>query len=232
MSNKVYNTANLQKMIKVCELARDNHWLSIVEGESGYGKSFTYSYFQEKNEESVYLIEMVATDKRKESSIWRRLLLMVLGEDFYYSKCEKASFEELTNYLVFGLTTKKNSLVIIDEGGFLSIQNLRYFRSLVDRTRDTTGYVISGPGYFVKKLNEWIAENKEGIQELETRIDLIITLTAPTYKEKMFICEKEGVEGKANADAIAKKSSNYRALFREIDFYRKDVKSRYVSEWS
>ena len=108
---------------------------------------------------------------------------------------------------------------------------LRHFRSLADRTKMSTGFIFSGPEYFIKKLKSWIKDEVEGMKELDTRIDLFVKLSAPTYKEKKYVCVKEGVIEPNKIREICSNSQNFRDLFREIDFYKKGIQGRNQWEW-
>lgn len=212
-------------------MVQKNHWVAVIEGESGYGKTFSYRYINQKFQ-NVFYVEMTSTDRQSYTSIWKRLALKVLGDEVYNKNCRDVSLATLTDYIVFGLNSKENNICILDEGGALSMASLRYFRSLADRTKFSTGYILSGPGYFVKRLNTFIKDQIDGAAELETRIDLIVTLQAPSTKEKQFICSKEGIEKAETVSAIIKKAQNFRSLFREIEFHKVGIQSRYVSEWN
>jgi hypothetical protein len=65
------------------------------------------------------------------------------------------------------------------------------------------------------------------MNELESRIDYEVTLTLPEYDEKKFVCEEEGIEDIKVINKIAKRSNNFRALFREIYLHKKGIKSRF-----
>jgi hypothetical protein len=108
---------------------------------------------------------------------------------------------------------------------------LRNFRSLADRTKKSTGYIISGPDYFIKNLKRWIKDDVPGMKELDTRIDLYVRLTAPEHSEKKFVCEREGISDPSKIREICTRVDNFRDLFREIDFYHKGIEGRNEWEW-
>lgn len=230
MIKKIHNTHSRQKICAICEITQKYGWLTLLQGESGFGKTFGLKYFALKNN-NVYLTEAISTDNKRPMKIWTRVAIQVLGEDFFYKNCAKAKFAELIDFLVAGLNAKpERSIVILDEGGFLNHANLRHLKSLVDRTKQTTGYILSGPEYFVENVKTWIAEKVPQMKELETRIDLIATIAAPAYEEKVNICVAEGLNLK-DAKIIAKKSGELRSLFRNIINHKMGISSRYEFEW-
>lgn len=241
MKKKVHQTKNLQKIQKICKLTQQYCWLTLLQGESGYGKTFGLKYFA-LTRGDVYVVDGNSTDNKNPIGLWKRLAIQVLGEDFFSRNCPDATLAEVMEYLVAGLNSKSEpSLVILDEGGFLSLPNLKHMRSLVDRTKSTTGFILSGPEYFIDKVNKMIEESKkenkggkkkinEGVNEVQTRIDIIVTLLAPNYREKCKICASEEIDEK-KAIEIAKKSAEFRSLFRNINLSKVGINSRYEHEW-
>lgn len=226
---KVYNFANLQKIKIAAELTIENKFLTIVLGGPGLGKTFSLNYLLRKTE-NTFLIEVTPQDKRAYVEPWRRLARQVVGEEIYHSKCARLNFSDLIDFIIIALNSKKtNSLVLIDEAGSMSYPVLRNFRSMVDRTRKSTGYMISGPEYFRDNLNTWIEAKIQGMNELESRIDFEVTLNLPTLKEKKFVCINEGITDTEIIKSIAARSNNFRSLFREIYLHKKGIKSRFDS---
>ena len=230
MAKNVYDTINLQKVMKICQLTVTHQWLTLLQGESGFGKTLGFKYFALKNK-NVFLVQVEAADKRNYIGPWQRLAIQVLGEEFYYKNCEHVKFAHLIDFIIAGLNASpERKLVVIDEGGSLGEAMLRQFRNLTDRTRKTTGWILGGPNYFVDNLNGWIKQKVQGMAELETRIDCICSLMPPDDDDKKFICAQEGVEESA-IPGIVKKSTNFRTLFREINNYKNNIPSRYENEW-
>jgi hypothetical protein len=113
------------------------------------------NYLRRRNE-NTFFISIAAKDNRAYVDPWRRLALQVVGEETYYSKCVDLSYGDLIEYLVFGLNSRgTDNLVLVDEAGAMSFPMLRNFRNLVDLTRSSTGYLISGPEYFRDNINIW-----------------------------------------------------------------------------
>jgi hypothetical protein len=54
----------------------------------------------------------------------------------------------------------------------------------------------------------------------------------PSFKEKKFTCQKEGVAEPDKIREICSKVDNFRGLFREIKFYHKGIEGRKEWEWS
>lgn len=223
---KVYNLKNFQTVYNACKLAHDQKMVVLIEGASGLGKSFAFEYYERKNQ-NVFVDELRGTDSERHP--WERLLIKVKEDNF---KKRLYDMDELSNELVSSLNIKENAnLVVLDEAGFLRPKMLKKFRSLVDRTKKTTGYVISGPDYFIKNLKTWIKNEVEGMRELDTRIDIFVKLTLPDYKEKHFICKNEGIDDPTKAREISSRVDNFRDLFREIKFYHNGIEGRNEWEW-
>lgn len=229
---KVYNFQNSQTVLRACKMALENKMVVLVEGASGLGKTFAFDYFKKKNPNAnVFVDELRSTDRAKHP--WERILTKLTQDNSYRRKGIRTyDLDDLSSQLVSRLNAAgAPNLVILDEAGFLNFQMLRHFRSLANRTKKSTGYIISGPDYFIKNLKQWVTDQVPGMKELDTRIDLFVKLTAPDYKEKKFVCESEGIANVAKTREISSKVDNFRDLFREIDFYHKGIEGRNEWEW-
>lgn len=227
---KVYNFKNSQTILNACKMALEYKMVVLVEGASGLGKTFAFDYFKKKHmNANVFVDELRSTDRAKHP--WVRLLTK-LAQDNDKKGFRAFDLDELGNQLVARLnTTGCSNLVVLDEAGFLNFAMLRHFRSLANRTKKSTGYIISGPDYFIKNLKKWVKDEVEGMKELDTRIDLFVKLTAPDYEEKKFVCNSEGIRDVAKVREICSRVDNFRELFREIDFYHRGIEGRNEWEW-
>jgi hypothetical protein len=223
---KVYNLRNFQTIYNACKLAQDHKMVVLIEGASGLGKSFAFDYYALKNS-NVYKDELQSADSPRHP--WERLLVKVQEDNFIKGRYDLA---ELSTELVSSLNIKENpNLVILDEAGFLNFRMLRHFRSLRDRTKRSTGYIISGPDYFIDNLKTWIKNKVPGMNELDTRIDIFVKLAVPDHKEKKFVCKKEGIVDPTKIREISSRVDNFRDLFREISFYHQGIEGRNEWEW-
>ena len=91
----------------------------------------------------------------------------------------------------------------------MSFPVLRNFRQLVDKTRKSTGYLISGPEYFRDNVKTWIDHGIQGMSELESSIDYEVTLKSPVYDEKKYACTEEGISDIEIINKIAKRADNF-----------------------
>jgi hypothetical protein len=225
---KVYDFINFQDVKDACQLTLEHKFLTLLLGGPGLGKTFSMHYLRKKIE-NTFLIDIRPQDKKAFVNPWKRLARQVLGDEIYDSKCKKLDFSDLTDYIVHGLNSRQASnLVFIDEAGSIGFPVLRNFRSMVDRTRSSTGYIISGPEYFNDNLKTWAEEEKiQGMNELQSRVDYKLTLVKPPFEDKEYACMQEGITDKVTIRKIAARSDNFRTLFREIYFHKHGIKSQF-----
>src|SRR5438105_3895927 len=105
IQRNIYTTYNYEQTIELCEVTQANHYLTLLQGESGFGKTFAALVYQ-LSHQNVYVVELEESDKNRFTNMWRRLALQVLGDELYNKYCKDASFEEITNYLIYGLNSK------------------------------------------------------------------------------------------------------------------------------
>jgi hypothetical protein len=54
-----------------------------------------------------------------------------------------------------------------------------------------------------------------------------LAVQSPTYQEKLKICKAEGITVIKKANEIAKKSHDLRSLFRNVNYHKIGIPSRY-----
>lgn len=178
-------------------------------GDSGFGKTKSLEYFMNKNRNVYYVVVEKSMTSRK----FYIELLNILG---FTNTFGGSDLNNLIKSISFHLNqSKQPNLLIIDEAGKFSANQLLYLHEIRDNTKNNTGIILCGPPYFKKNMENWKLAEKQGIPELYRRIQSWISLEQPTMKEKKSFCAEHGILAEL-ADEICKESKDFGTLENRI----------------
>jgi hypothetical protein len=122
----------------------------------------------------------------------------------------------------------KKHLLIIDEGGMLTPDQLGLIHELRDLTEDNLGIVLAGPKYFVENLKIWNSIQKRGVPEFFRRVNLIVPLHNLTKEEILGICEAYKITSKKDINSKFLKIKSIGDLTNSIENYLHYYKELYI----
>lgn len=180
-------TSSLKTVVENCRDALEYNRMIAIIGDPGFGKTKSLDYFKSNNSNVYY----IAVEKSMTARQFHIELMKCLG---FTNLLGGSNLNTLIKSITFHLNqSKKRNLIIIDEAGKFTANQLLYLHEIRDNTTRNTGIVLSGPPYFKKNLESWKFSERQGIPELYRRIQSWIFLNPPTFKEKMTICNENGI---------------------------------------
>ena len=185
-----------------------NRMIAFI-GNSGFGKTKSLEYFRQKNLNVYYVV----VEKSMTSKRFYIELLKVLG---FTNTFGGSDLHNLIKSISFHLSQSKTpNLLIIDEAGKFSSDQILFLHEIRDNTKNNTGIILCGPPYFKKNIEDWKLAEKQGIPELYRRIQSWIVLEEPTMKEKKVFCEENGIISEL-AEELCRESKDFGTLENKI----------------
>ena len=219
-------TENYLKLEAAVREAMEFKLFLLVFGDSGYGKSFTYSDLAKKSDNSIVHLEIEKTDRPVE--LYNKVISTFPAYDNYRSTSIRWTIEKAAD-----LYNEKRSpsVLIIDEANQFKPNMLGFIRQFRDKTEYSTGLIISGPEEFHQELIDWKDARVKGINEFWTRKDDVITIDPPSCEDLKNICIANSIEdiGIIN-DLIDASEGNYRGLRKQIEKYYRNLGYQIVQE--
>lgn len=203
------DTNVLRTINENCQDALEYHRMISFIGDSGFGKTKSLQYFSARKRNVYYLV----VEKSMTSRQFYVELLKVLG---FTNSFRGSDLNSLIKSISFHLCqSKQPNLLIIDEAGKFSANQLLFLHEIRDNTKSNTGIVLAGPQYFNKNMDDWRLAGREGIPELYRRIQTWIPLQEPTLKEKKAYCSEFGILNDL-ADELVDESRDFGTLDNKI----------------
>ena len=208
-SGLVLETNTLKTITENCQDALDYKRMIAFIGDSGFGKTKSLEYFSAKKGNDYYVV----VEKSMTSRRFYIELLNVLGIS---NSFKGSSLNNLIKSISFRLNnTKETNLLIMDEAGKFTPNQLLFLHEIRDNTKNNTGIILTGPPYFKKNMENWKLAGKDGIPELYRRIQAWISLPEPTLKEKRAYCAEFGILNQA-ADELSAECRDFGTLENKI----------------
>ena len=184
---KIIESDNFVTVTRACRDAMDSSIMMAIIGEPGYGKTSALQHFA-----SITTNVFIITVKK---CMTAKVFYTNLLEQIGYKNRHKANniyhIIESIGYYLSQIPGKK--LLIIDEAGKLSNQELLYLHDLWDTISSHTGIILAGPNYFQGEIEKMSQQGVVGIPELFRRITLWMELGTPTFEEKKALFYEYGV---------------------------------------
>jgi type II secretory pathway predicted ATPase ExeA len=209
---QIFELTNYSHIQKLCDYAQSNSKFLIIAGETGSGKTEGLLSYSLKDLENIKYIRlrksMTATDFFSE---------IAKAYDFKY---RKKSFYCFMNWISdYIKESDQKHLLIIDEGGMFSHEQLGLIHELRDLTEDNLGIILAGPKYFVEKLEGWNSSKINGVPEFFRRINKIIPLEDLTKEEIIGVCNAYSITSKKDINNRFMKMNNIGDLTNSIENY-------------
>lgn len=178
----LFNTTDFTTCKKVCDAARQHHFMIGLTADTGIGKTTALtSYSFNKN------VFYVVYDKTMAPKHFFSDLLKEMGISF------AGNINEMVNRIADEINTLDAPLLIVDEAGKLTHTMILYLHVLRDKTFNNCGIVLSGMPYFKSNLIKLTNRQKEGCAEFYRRINLWQTLEGLKASEITYICQQYGI---------------------------------------
>lgn len=179
---QLFELKNYLQIKKACEIAKEDSKFFIIAGETGTGKTEGLVNFSKRDKECNKYV-------RLRKSMTTSDLFSEIAQAYGYSYSYKTLHRFMNWISIYLNEDNKKHLLIIDEGGMLTPDQLGLIHELRDLTEDNLGIVLAGPKYFVENLRIWNSNQKRGVPEFFRRVNLIIPLENLTKAEILGVCE-------------------------------------------
>lgn len=211
---KIIESDNFVTVMEACRDAMESSMMIAIIGEPGYGKTSALQHFM-KTTNNVF---MITVKKCMTAKVFYTNLLELIGYNNRHKANNIYHIIESIGYYLSQIPGKK--LLIIDEAGKLSNQELLYLHDLWDAISTHTGVVLAGPNYFQGEIDKMSQHGVVGIPELVRRITLWIELGTPTFEEKKALFYEYGVINLKLLNSLAR-SIEIRTLSQAHSWIRK-----------
>ena len=189
MNEIILETANYNSISLACQDALINHKMVAITGEPGLGKTTAVNSFKSTIADNVFVVTVT---KSMSAKIFYSSILNTVG-DKKFSSTQRLYFIIQEAIHVF-TNSVENKILIIDEAGRLTPNMIEYIHEFRDATKENTGIVLLGVGYFEKNMIKWRDSEYIGIPEFYSRISSWLKLEKPTKNEIIAIVRAYGVE--------------------------------------
>ncbi len=177
-----FELRNYLQIRQVCEVAIEYSRFYIISGETGTGKTEALVRFSHRNSENIKYIRLRKT--MTTTNFFSELAVL------YGYRYSNTRFYNSLNWIKnFVNQNDQKQLLIIDEGGRFTPEQLGFIHELRDLTVNNLGIVMAGPSYFVEDLEVWMKAKKRGVPEFFRRVNHVIPLQDLTKEEIIGVCK-------------------------------------------
>jgi len=214
MDEVILRTQNFDAIQSLCLTVKEESQMVGLIGYPGAGKTTAFDFYTSQYDDAIYMwVQKTMTTKE-----FYIHLLNVTGYEM--SNRMELSIHHVMNLIANRLSSYSGKkLLIIDEAGKFTAQQLEFIHELRDLTKDYLGIVLSGPEYFHENLIKWKINNVVGIPELEGRIMSYVWLERPLNSEIKAFCNHYGIFDMRVIKKQFYGIDNFRDLMNEIKKY-------------
>lgn len=157
----IYKTRDFNAVQRVCEVARQHHFMIGVTGDTGTGKTTALTHFARNK--NVYKITLT---KSMHQRFFLDTFLKELGQE-----CGGTLGDKVAKIIEF-LNSRTDSLILIDEAGKITPNVMLLLHDIREGTRFNCGIVMAGMPYFRNNLEKYAKRQQVGFAEFLRRINL------------------------------------------------------------
>lgn len=211
-------TANFQRVLAVCEDARNHKKMVGLVGEPGYGKTSALRYFTRSRKNVFY---MAVRPSMTPKNFWESLFESVNDEERRWlgMNTKPRALYFIMQAAADLLNSYENALLIIDEAGKFTAKMFEYLHELRDATQANAGIVLAGPAYWKRNLHRWVKNERVGMPEVWRRINYWEELLPPERSEVKAFCEHFGITDPEVVRRLALECRNFGTLSNSINEY-------------
>lgn len=190
-------TLNLQTLILYFSIAQENGATFAIIGGAGYGKSVSGKYYANTSRDrNVYYLECAEYWNKK---MFLSNILKAMGQP-----SSGLNVGEMMEMIVTNLRRQKKPLIILDEVDKLTDPVLKFFITLYNELNGACGFVWTSTSNIEKRMTRGLNANKNGYQELLSRIGQRFIQLASASREEIFeICRANGITKEEDMARIA-----------------------------
>lgn len=181
-------------------------------GNTGFGKTQTTEAVAGDN------VFVVKSNEYFTSRAFLEELLTLMGRGNY-----GGTLADLMQQIIRTLLKLESPLIIIDEADKLNDKVLYFFISLYNALEGKCGLIIMATPYLRKRINDGVAKNKKGYQEIYSRIGRnFMEVPKPSKNDISAIIRANGIQDEMIITDIYNKSeSDLRSVKRLVHAYLK-----------
>lgn len=211
-NKQLFELKNYIQIRKICDYAKSNSKFLIISGETGTGKTEGLINYRKTDFENIKYIRL---RKSMTTSNFFSEIASAYGYKFSYK-----TLYRFMNWIRDYIEEKdEKQLLIIDEGGMFNHEQLSLIHELRDLTDGNLGIILSGPKYFVEKLDLWNSMQKHGVPEFYRRVNKILPLIDLTKEEIRSVCKAYNIESNKDINDQFIKIKNIGDLNNSIENY-------------
>ncbi len=208
ITGPVVETKNFKSLVTYFSLAKDNGVTLAITAGAGYGKTFTAKvYSKQKKAGNVYYLQCASYWNRK---TFLSRLLTEMGKN-----PNGLTIGEMMEVAVKELRRQNKPLIILDEIDKLYDAVLQFFITLYNELNGLCGFVWLSTDNIEKRINKGVASNKNGYQELFSRVgQKFIALRPASTIDIQKLCAAKSI---TNPEDIAKIINECNGDLRRVD---------------
>jgi DNA transposition AAA+ family ATPase len=212
----LFETPNYRRVMKVCDDAQQQHKMLGISDYTGGGKSTALRTYAKTNPASYYVLCTTVMGRRQfVGAILQSMGLPDAGNI-------AAGIEAITERL----NEVGTGLLILDDAGKLSDQNLLLVQVIYDQTEFQAGIVLAGTEYLKKYIDKMAGKDKRGFRELQRRVQFWQNLARPSQAVIVQIAKAHGIEDSSAHTYLARVAKDYGTLRNMIINGKMAVASR------
>lgn len=176
-------------------------------GPTGFGKTKTTETIQNDN------VFVVKSNEYFTSRAFLEELLRLMGKGSY-----GGSLSDMMAQIISTLLRLDSPLIIIDEADKLNDKVLYFFISLYNALEGKCGLIIMATPYLKKRIDDGVAKNKKGYQEIYSRIGRnFLEVPKPSKNDISAIIMANGITDELTiTDIFNKSESDLRSVKRLV----------------
>ncbi len=208
---QLVETQNFMTLILYFTMAQQEGASFAITGNAGYGKSFAGKAFASANrDKNTYYIECAEYWNKK---MFLCNILQTMGKQY-----GGMNVGELMQAIVSELRRQHKPLIILDEVDKLSDPVLKFFITLYNELNGACGFVWTSTDNITKRLMRGVNLNKNGYQELYSRIgQRFITLPMASSADMKQVCQANGITDEEEVNRVINESQgDLRRIERNI----------------
>lgn len=214
---KIVQTHNYKLINRLLTDAHAHSQVYAIAGEGGIGKTVAFREYARRNKNVIWL--------RCEKYWTQKHLLSIILTNLGYNPGGHTHIE-LMEEVKARITKRSNVLIIMDQFNKLKDPVKELIIPIYNDCEDKVGMLISGTGHLKVCFSRGLRLDKEGYQEMHSRMGKkIIDIQKPGLEDVVAICHANGIESKAAIKSLwADCDGDLRRVKRLIHALKRDSK--------
>jgi nucleoside-triphosphatase THEP1 len=220
MTLEVFETKPFIDILYALAQAKQNAGYSIIDGNTGQGKTFAVTEFQRQYPAGTYVVKCAnsMTPRKMVQTIAEAVGVLPVGDNITIIEAVAAK-----------MNATANAVLILDESEVMMKKRLAigYIKDLYDKVENRAGIVIMGANDLLATMKARAAKNIESFPQVLRRFgaEPVMLSSGIDRDDAVAICSTYGVADKREVTQLIAQCENYGTLFSTLKKRKNDAEA-------